>query len=73
MINTEDFYGLCTYRNQLMCGVILGSMEQFFNGIMSNVKEFWGKNRMRGSGIGTEIIQSILIINKKLLPIRTIS
>lgn len=69
MINTEDFYGLCTYRNQLMCGVILGSMEQFFNGIMSNVKEFWGKNGMRGSGIGMEIIQSIFIINKKLLPV----
>lgn len=57
MINTEDFYGLCTYRNQLMCGVILGSMEQFFNGIMSNVKEFWGKNGMRGSGIGMEIFK----------------
>ncbi len=57
MINTEDFYGLCAYRNQLLCGVILGSMEQFFNGIMFNVKEFWVKNGMRGSGIGTAIFK----------------
>lgn len=30
-------------------------MEQFYNGIMFNVKEFWVKNGMRGSGIGTQI------------------
>lgn len=35
----------------------LGSMEQFFNGIMSNVKKFWGKNGMRGLGIGMEIFK----------------
>lgn len=32
-------------------------MEQFFNGIMSNVKKFWGKNGMRGLGIGMEIFK----------------
>ena len=38
-----------------MCGAIIGCMEQFYNGIMFNVKEFWIKNGMRGNGIGTQI------------------
>ncbi len=55
MINTEDSYGLCAYRDGVMCGAIIGCMEQFYNGIMFNVKEFWVKNGMRGNGIGTQI------------------
>ena len=55
MINTEDSYGLCAYQGGVLCGAILGCMEQFYNGIMFNVKEFWVKNGMRGRGIGTQI------------------
>lgn len=55
MINTEDAFGLCAYQEGDMCGVILGCMEQFYNGIMFNVKEFWVKNGMRGRGVGTQI------------------
>lgn len=57
MINTEDFYGLCAYREDILCGVILGNMEQFYNGIMFNIKEFWVKNGMRGEGVGTKIFK----------------
>ncbi len=55
MINTEDSYGLCAYEDQVLCGAILGCMEQFYNGKMFNVKEFWVKNGMRGQGLGTQI------------------
>ena len=55
MIKTEDSYGLCAYQGGVLCGAILGCMEQFYNGIMFNVKEFWVKNGMRGRGIGTQI------------------
>lgn len=55
MINTEDAYGLCAYQNGVMCGAIMGCMEQFYNGIMFNVKEFWVRNGMRGCGLGTKI------------------
>ena len=55
MVNTEDSYGLCVYQDGVLCGAILGCMEQFYNGIMFNVKEFWVKNGMRGRGIGTQI------------------
>lgn len=59
MINTEDFYGLCAYKDDLLCGVILGGMEQFYNGMMFNVKEFWVKNGMRGLGVGTGIFREL--------------
>ncbi len=55
MINTEDSYGLCAYEDGDLCVAILGCMEQFYNGIMFNVKEFWIKNGRRGQGLGTQI------------------
>ena len=55
MINTEDSYGLCAYEDGVLCGAILGCTEQFYNGKMFNIKEFWAKNSMRGQGLGTQI------------------
>lgn len=55
MINTEDFYGICAYQNEEMCGAVIGCMEQFYNGIMFNIREFWVKNGKRGQGVGTQI------------------
>lgn len=57
MIHTEGFYGLCAYEGDCLCGAILGCMEQFYNGVMFNVREFWVKNGMRGNGIGTAIFK----------------
>lgn len=57
MLKTEDFYGLCAYKDDDLCGAILGSMEQFYNGFIFNIKEFWVKNGMRGLGIGTDIFR----------------
>ena len=59
MISTEDSYGLCAYADGLLCGAILGGMEQFYNGVMFDVKEFWVKNSMRGQGLGTEIFSEL--------------
>lgn len=53
MINTEDSYGLCAYYDNVLCGGILGCVEQFYDGQMFNLKEFWVKNGMRGQGIGS--------------------
>ena len=30
-------------------------MEQFYNGSMFNIREFWVKNDMRGQGVETDI------------------
>lgn len=59
MINTEDSYGLCAYQDDLLCGVVLGGMEEFYTGNIFNIKEFWVRNGRRGSGIGTAIFQEL--------------
>ena len=56
-IQVEDFYGLMAFHNNVLCGMILGGVEQFYNGVMFNIKEFCVKNGMRGQGIGTKIFK----------------
>ncbi|GAA0084696.1 GNAT family N-acetyltransferase [Clostridium sp. CTA-7] len=57
MINCEGFYGLIAYKEEMVVGMILGSEEQFFNGLMFNIKEFCIKNEMRNNGIGTILLK----------------
>ena len=57
IITTEDFYGICAYNNGEICGLILGNMEQFYDGIMFNIKEFVVRNNMRGHGLGSKIFK----------------
>lgn len=38
-----------------MCGAVLGATEQFYDGLMFEVKEYWVKNEMRGKGIGSKL------------------
>lgn len=37
--------------------MILGSEEQFFDGVTFNIKEFCVNNKMRNRGIGTKIFE----------------
>ena len=53
MLHTEDSFGLCVYCDGKICGAVLGAMEQYFDGIMFNLKEYWVKNEERGKGIGS--------------------
>ena len=55
MLHTEVSFGLCVYHEGQMCGALLGAMEQFYDGLMFEVKEFWVKNKMRGNGIGSKL------------------
>ncbi len=55
MINCEDSYGLIAYDGAELCGMILGSEEQFYDGKMFNLKEFCVRNERRNQGLGTEI------------------
>lgn len=55
MIQTEVSFGLCVYLDGKMCGAVLGATEQFYDGLMFEVKEYWVKNEMRGKGIGSKL------------------
>ncbi|EPY2272020.1 GNAT family N-acetyltransferase [Clostridium sporogenes] len=57
MINCESSYGLIAYEDELICGMILGSEEQFYDGVMFNIKEFCVRNDIRNKGFGTKIFE----------------
>lgn len=55
LLHSEDSFGLCVYQGGQICGAVLGVMEQYFDGPMYNLHEYWVKNEMRGKGIGTKL------------------
>lgn len=55
MFRVEDFRGLCVYRGPILCGMILGCMEQYYNEIVFNLREFCVGKELQGCGLGTEI------------------
>ncbi|KEI88947.1 acetyltransferase [Clostridium botulinum B2 433] len=57
MINCESSYGLVSYEDKLICGMILGSEEQYYNSVMFNIKEFCVRNDVRSKGFGTKIFE----------------
>ncbi|MGO5093322.1 GNAT family N-acetyltransferase [Clostridium sp. LCP25S3_F10] len=57
MINCESSYGLVAYEDELICGIILGSEEQYYDGIVFNIKEFCVRNDIRNKGLGTKIFE----------------
>lgn len=59
MINVEDFYGLCAYKDKEICGMIIGCREQYYDGIIFNLREFCVKNSLRGYGIGQKIMNQL--------------
>jgi len=55
LLYSEDSFGLCVYQGGQMCGAVLGVLEQYFDGPMYNLHEYWVKNEMRGKGIGSKL------------------
>ena len=56
MINNGGFFGMVSYNEEEITGMILGEEEQYFDGVIFNIKEFCVKNELRGKGIGTELL-----------------
>lgn len=57
MIKCPDSYGLLAYVDNVPAGMILGAEEQYYNGLMFNIKEFCINNQLRGKGLGTSIYE----------------
>ena len=55
MLHTHVSFGLCVFQEGQMCGAVLGTTEQYFDGLMFEVKEYWVKNELRGKGIGSKL------------------
>lgn len=61
MINCEGFYGLVCYNNDnSIIGMILGNHEYFYNGMHFNIKEFCVDIKLRGQGVGSELLDEFL-------------
>lgn len=56
MVNNGGFFGIVSYDEEGITGMILGEAEQYFDGVIFNIKEFCVKNDLRGKGIGTELL-----------------
>lgn len=56
MINCEEAYGIAAYEDEKLCGMILGAEEQYYNGVVFNIKEFCVSNEMRSMGLGKVIL-----------------
>lgn len=59
MINVEDFYGLGAYKDDKICAGIIGCKEEYYDGTIYNLREFFVDNSLRGHGIGTKIFSEI--------------
>ena len=57
MMDASAAYGIIAYEGEMICGMILGSEEQYYNGPMFNIKEFCVRNDIRKSGFGTKIFK----------------
>lgn len=57
MMDAQAAYGIMAYEDEMICGMILGSEEQYYNGPMFNIKEFCVRNDIRNSGFGTKIFK----------------
>ncbi|MBR6536526.1 MAG: GNAT family N-acetyltransferase [Lachnospiraceae bacterium] len=64
LLHSEDSFGLCVYQGGQICGAVLGVLEQYFDGPMYNLHEYWVKNEMRGKGIGSKLFAEM---EKRLL------
>ena len=61
MINCEGFYGLVCCENNNTVGMILGNHEYFYNGMHFNIKEFCVDIGLRGSGVGSALLDEFLL------------
>lgn len=59
MLDGEAAYGITAFENGEMCGMVLGCFEQYYDGVVYNLREFCVKNSKRGGGLGTKIFSEL--------------
>ena len=61
MINCEGFDGLVAYEDEKLIGMILGNHEYYYDAIIFQIKEFCVDVKVKGSGIGTKLLDKFTV------------
>ena len=56
MLHCEGFYGLVCYEDGVLCGMILGNQEVYYDKLQFQIKEFCVSAQWKGSGIGGKLL-----------------
>lgn len=56
VLSHSSSFGLVSEDDGKIVGMILGEEEQYFDGVVFNVKEFCVRNELRGKGIGKVLL-----------------
>lgn len=56
VLSHSSSFGLVSEDDGKIVGMILGEEEQYFDGVVFNVKEFCVRNELRGKGIGKALL-----------------
>ena len=56
VLSYSGSFGLVSEDDGKIVGMILGEEEQYFDGVVFNVKEFCVRNELRGKGIGKALL-----------------
>lgn len=59
MIGYEGAYGLVAYEDKKLVGMVLGHEEQFYNGVVFEIKEFCVDITLGSKGIGTKMYNEL--------------
>ena len=57
LMNFDDFYGIVALDNDNIIGFILGNDEYYYNSTQFIIKEFCVDTKIKGMGIGKQIIE----------------
>lgn len=57
MMNCEGFDGLVACEDEKILGMILGNHEYYYNGMHFHIKEFCVDLKLRGKGVGAQLIE----------------
>lgn len=56
MMNDSGFYGITLVEEEIIYGFILGHEEQFYDGVIFNIKEFCTNSKKQGNGYGEKLL-----------------
>lgn len=59
MLSSPSTYGICAFYQNQFYGAVIGEKEQYDDGLVYRIKEFWIDNQLRGAGIGTQIYHDL--------------